>query len=229
MTRTEIAATRGRLVGVKPNHQGTARRWLLSGIAICAVCQRPVRSARGITHPNPRKDGTRAPSKRYHTYRCIEGHIMRAGDILDEFVADLCITRLSEDDLNSLLAPKTEEIDVTALNAERVALEGRKAFILMNAVNEDVTPEEAQVALDTANEKLRDLDSTIARAVQQDPLAELIGVEDVRGWWDSATLARQRTVVDLLMTVAIKSVGAGKRITTLDAAAETVEIAWKRG
>lgn len=228
MTRTDIAATRGKLVGVKPAHQGTARRWLLSGIAVCAVCRRPVRSARGITHPNPRKDGTRAPSKVYHTYRCVEGHIMRAGDIIDQLVAEICIQRLSRDDLSSLLAPKVEEVDVPALNAERVALEGRKAYVASAIVDGSLTPAQAQVALDKANEQLRDLDATIARAVAQDPLAELINVDDVRAWWDSATLARRRTVVELLMTVAIKSVGAGKRITTLEAAVGSVEISWKR-
>lgn len=68
------------------------------------------------------------------------------------------------------------------------------------------------------------------RAVTNDPLAELVGVEDVRAWWfdEEMTLARRRAVEEALMTVAIHPVGAGKRITTFAAAEETIEIDWKR-
>ena len=59
--RDRLVAARDRLVGVKPNHNGTARKWWLSGLAICSVCRQPVRSARGMTHPTPRKDGSGTP------------------------------------------------------------------------------------------------------------------------------------------------------------------------
>lgn len=229
--RDLLVAARDKLVGVKPNHQGTARKWLLSGLAICSVCRQPVRSARGMTHPTPRKDGSgTAPSQRYHTYRCVNGHIMRRGEIIDEFVSDVCITRLSEPDTLDLLAPKPDVVDIRVLNSQRIALGTRRKTVLKQISSGRATEEEAEEALDDLADQLRAVDAEIARAVASDPLAELVGIDDARAWWFDAerTLTRRRAVVEALMTVVIHPVGRGRRITTFEAAAETVEIDWKR-
>lgn len=229
--RDLLVAARDKLVGVKPNHQGTARKWLLSGLAICSVCRQPVRSARGMTHPTPRKDGSgTAPSQRYHTYRCVNGHIMRRGEIIDEFVSDVCITRLSEPDTLDLLAPKPDVVDIRVLNSQRIALGTRRKTVLKQISSGRATEEEAEEALDDLADQLRAVDAEIARAVASDPLAELVGIDDAPAWWFDAerTLTRRRAVVEALMTVVIHPVGRGRRITTFEAAAETVEIDWKR-
>lgn len=223
-----ITTTRNRLVGVKPNHSGTARRWLLSGLAVCSVCRSPVRSARGETHPTARVDGSgKAESKRYHAYRCVEGHFMRNGDIIDEFIKEVCIKRLSKPDLSDLLAPKADAVDIGWLHSRRIELQGHDSTIAMLIARGRMTPEGAEEALDELAADIRDVDEQIARAVTSDPLAELVGVEDVRAWWDQATLARRRWVIDFLMTVAIMPVGYGRRITDMDGAKETVGVEWK--
>lgn len=229
--RDHLVAARDRLIGVKPNHQGTARKWLLSGLAICSVCRQPVRSARGMTHPTPRKDGSgTAPGQRYHTYRCVNGHIMRRGEIIDEFVSEACIARLSKPDTIDLLAPKPDVVDIRVLNSQRITLGKRRKTVLKQISSGRATEDEAEEALDELADELRAVDAEIARAVASDPLAELVGIDDARAWWfdEDRTLARRRAVVEALMTVVIHPVGAGKRITTLEAAAETVEIDWKR-
>lgn len=229
--RDHLVAARDKLIGVKPNHQGTARKWLLSGLAICSVCRQPVRSARGATHPTPRKDGSgTAPSQRYHTYRCVNGHIMRRGEIIDEFVSEICIARLSEPDALDLLAPKPDVVDVRVLNSQLIDLGKRRRAVLKQIAAGRVTEEEAEEALDDLTDKLRAVDAEISRAVASDPLAELVGIEDVRAWWydEERTLARRRAVVEALMSVVIHPVGPGRRITTFEATAETVEIDWKR-
>lgn len=229
--RDHLVAARGKLVGVKPNHQGTARKWLLSGLAICSVCRQPVRSARGMTHPTPRKDGSgTAPSQGYHTYRCVNGHIMRRGEIIDEYVTETCIGRLAEPDAADLLTPKPDVGDIRLLSSERITLGKRRESVLKQISSGRATEKEAEEALDDLADELRAVDAKIARAVASDPLAEVVGAEDARAWWfdEERTLARRRTVVEALMTVVIHPVGAGKRITTFEAAAETVEIDWKR-
>ncbi|MGO1225823.1 recombinase family protein [Brachybacterium paraconglomeratum] len=228
--RDHLVAARDKLVGVKPNHQGTARKWLLSGLAICAVCRQPVRSARGATHPTPRKDGSgSAPSQRYHTYRCVNGHIMRRGEIIDDFVSEVCITRLSKPDTLDLLAPKPDVVDIRVLHSRRIALGGRRKSVLKQLASGRATEADAEEALDDLADQLRTVDAEIARAVATDPLAELVGIKDARAWWhdEERTLARRRSVVEALMTVIIHPVGPGRRITTFDAAADTVEIGWK--
>lgn len=229
--RDHLVAARDKLVGVKPNHQGTARKWLLSGLAICSVCRQPVRSARGMTHPTPRKDGSgTAPSQGYHTYRCVNGHIMRRGEIIDEYVTEMCIGRLAEPDAADLLTPKPDVGDIRLLSSERITLGKRRESVLKQISSGRATEKEAEEALDDLADELRAVDAKIARAVASDPLAEVVGAEDARAWWfdEERTLARRRTVVEALMTVVIHPVGAGKRITTFEAAAETVEIDWKR-
>ncbi|PCC45856.1 hypothetical protein CIK64_14120 [Brevibacterium aurantiacum] len=228
--RDHLVAARDKLVGVKANHQGTARKWLLSGLAICAVCRQPVRSARGTTHPTARKDGSgTAPSRSYHTYRCVNGHFMRGGGIIDEFVSEVCISRLSKPDTLNLLAPKSDTVDVRLLHSQRIALGNRRKSVLKQLAAGRATDEEAEEALDDLADQLRAVDSEIARAVAVDPLAELVDIEDARAWWhdEERTLARRRTVVEALMTVIIHPVGYGKRVTGLDAASEAVEIGWK--
>lgn len=230
MERDQLIATRDKLVGVKPNHQGTARKWLLSGLAVCSVCRHPVRSARGETHPTPRKDGSgAAPNQRYHTYRCMNGHFMRRGEIIDEYVSEVCIARLSKPDVIDLLSPKSDAVDIRVLHSRRLALGGRRKSVHRQVASGRSTEEEAEEALDDLAEQLRAVDVEIAQAVSIDPLVELVGIKDVRGWWHDPerTLARRRSVVEALMTVIIQPVGPGRRIITLDAASERVEIAWK--
>lgn len=227
--RDHIVAARSRLVGVKANHNGTARRWLLSGLAVCDVCEKQVRSARGETHPTKKKDGSgAAPSQRYHAYRCVAGHFMRNGDIIDEFVAEVCIDRLSRPDAITLLAPRADEIDISTLHARRTELEGRESAIASMIASGKLRPQAAEEALDAMASDLRALNERIALAVRQDPLADLVGDVDVRAWWEGATLARRRAVIDVLMTVKIRPVGYGRRVTTLDAAAETVAVCWRK-
>lgn len=223
--RDQLVATRSRLIGVKPTHSGTARRWLLSGLSVCSVCREPVRSARGETHPSARKDGSgTAPSQRYHAYRCVNGHFMRNGDLIDELVANLCIARLSEPDAATLLSPEQDKADIAALHSRRDALRASRKNVFLLIDDNPARLADAQERLDNIEEHLRTVDSQIASAVSRSPLAELIGVEDVRAWWNAATLARKRSIVEFLMTVAICPVGKGRRVTSWHAVAGTVEV-----
>lgn len=222
--KEQVLASRARLVGRAPNHRGTARKWLLSGLAVCSTCKAPVRSARGETHPTSRVDGTgKAESRRYHAYRCVNGHFMRNGDVLDEFIAEICINRLAEPDIADLLAPQPDAVDVGALTTRRRALAEREQDLAQLVAKGKMRAAAAEEALDQLAAELREIDDTIAAAVSSDPLAELASIEDVRQWWEGQTLARHRAVVETLFeTLEICPVGKGKRVTTTDEAAATM-------
>ncbi|WP_104086314.1 recombinase family protein [Arthrobacter sp. GMC3] len=224
----QLLAARGRLIGVKPNHDGTARKWLLAGLAVCGVCRAPVRSARGETHPTAKKDGSgKAPSLRYHAYRCVKGHFMRNGDLIDSFIAEVCIERLSQPDALALIAPPADTADIAVLHSRRVELQGRDTAIAGLIASGKMSPMAAEQALDDLANELRTVNAQIAKAIVRNPLAELAGVEDVRAWWEKSTLARRRAIVDLLMVVVINRVGYGRRVTTLDTAAATIGVEWR--
>ncbi|KUM30051.1 hypothetical protein AQ436_10545 [Arthrobacter sp. EpRS66] len=231
VTDAELRATRAKLVGVKPNHQSTTRKWLLSGLAVCDVCESPVRSARGETKPTARvATGETAPRQRYHAYRCPDnGHFMRKGDVIDELVAEVCVARLSQDDARDLLTPPEDGIDVAALNAQLIELEGREASIALMVASGKLNQTAAEAALDQLHAELHNVNDQIAQSVRRDPLAEVVGLKDVRAWWEGLTLARKRVVIEMLMQVRIKPVGYGRKVNTTEQALETVEIIWKMG
>lgn len=227
--RDQLVAARGKLIGTRPHHDGTARKWLLPGLAVCGVCRGPIRSARGETHPTARKDGSAAEQRRYHAYRCRDhGHFMRNGDILDELVAELCIRRLSRDDAVDLFAP-AEGPDLATLHARREELQTRRAWVVEQVARLGATPDlqNAQTMVDELSAEIARVDAQIAQAMNRDPLAEAATGDDVRGWWQAATLARRRAVVEALMLVVIHPVGHGRRVRTLETAAETVTIEWR--
>lgn len=228
--RDQLVASRGRLIGVRANHSGTARKWLLSGLAVCAICSHPVRSASGETHPTARKaGGGAAPSRRYHAYRCPKGHFMRNGDIIDQYVSNICVARVSQEDAIDLITPRPDSIDVAVLNSTREALKGRRQSIASFVARGLMTDIEADDSLMEISRELQAISDQIALAVREDPFAELAVVDDVEAWWEGATLARRRLLVDGLMVVRIKPVGHGRRVTTSDAVAASVDIEWRRG
>lgn len=227
--RDHLLAARSRLVGVKPKHNGTARKWLLSGLAVCGVCGGPIRSARASTHPTARKDGTGTAPRQYHAvYRCLRGHVVRKGAMIDEFIKEICIERLSKPDAHDLLAPRAEGPDLAVLHARRIELESRDAGIATLIAKGKMSPKAAEEALDDLDAELRIVNDQIALAVRSDPLADVLDSDNARLWWETATLARRRAVVSALMTVVLHRVGNGRRITTLEAIGDTVEIDWTR-
>lgn len=75
-----------------------------------------------------------------------------------------------------------------------------------------ITQDEVTPQLQAKRIELKQIDEQLARAAQRNPLADLIGVEDVRSWWNERTLARKRSIVQLFMAkIAIQPIGYGRR------------------
>lgn len=226
--KEQLLVTHARLSRVKPVHDGTARRWLLSGIAVCGVCRLPVKSARGETHPTERKDGSgTAARRRYHTYRCSgkPSHFMRNGEVIDELVEELCIQRLSRPDVADLIARPGDEIDIAALHTRRAALETHLKNVFTLVGSQPSRLAAAQDQIEQLEDQMRIVDVELARAVHQHPLADLMGVQDVRSWWSERTLARKRAIVEMIMSVAIKPVGYGRRPRSPEEVLASLDIA----
>lgn len=153
---------------------------------------------------------------------------MRNGDIIDQYVSEVCIARLAEKDAADLVAPRPDSIDIATLNSTREALKRRRQSIASFVARGLMTDTDADESLTSIAGELQAIDDQIARAVLNDPLAELALVDDVREWWGGATLARRRLLVETLMVVRIHPVGHGKRVTTLDGAADSVTLEWTK-
>ena len=232
----QLVAARAVLVGRQPKHQGTARSHLLSGIPTCSVCGGPVRSCRARTHPTKRKDGEAAGSKHHAAYRCIDGHFVRRADHIDEFICEVVIERLSQDDAADLLRPVDDGPDLGVLNARRAELRERDAAIASLIARGKMTVDAAEEALDELTAELGQVEEQISVAAARDPLADVVTSDDARAWWEGATLSRRRAVIETLMDIVIRPVGPGSRPgrhrdTELRhrAIKKTLEIHWKRG
>ncbi|MGW9627642.1 recombinase family protein [Microbacterium sp. NPDC055521] len=194
---------------------GPARRWLLSGIAVCGVdgCGLPIRAGGG--------------EKGVQSYRCASmKHFMRRGAPLDEFVERVIIARLSRPDAVNLLDER-ERHDVSALRDERRRLE---ASIRQYGDDEQdglIDRAERVRLTRRANARIAEVDEKLRSGVDTSALGEIVGSEDVAATWHALTLGRRRAIVEALVTPVVYSVGQGNRRRMSDEAmSKTVRFDW---
>jgi hypothetical protein len=200
----------------RTNPEGTARKWLLSGIARCWECKTPVRSAK-----------TR---EKFHGYRCPQGHFLRRGELLDQYVESVIVARLSEPDAATLLKAPLAGPDMGTLSALRRSLDEREAHLTVRYAGGGERPLSAAAfdqGLAVIQAERAAVEAQIIAAMDADPLAEVVGAENVRERWDSLPLGRQRAVLDAMATVHMASVGKGAKVRTLDDVPRWLHVVWK--
>jgi len=217
-------AARELLSARRPHGQGTARKWLLSGLAVCGVCFEPIRSGGG--------------DKGVQSYRCRSmGHFMRRGAPLDAFVASLVVDRLSRPDAADLLLDR-DRPDLDALRAERAGVSARLGRVAALVADGTFTPEDARTAMRGLREELASLDAQMTEVSRVEVLGDVVSAADVAAVWASLSLDRKRAIVDMLMRVEVHTIGQGNRTggdlndpavyrRVMARMAETTSITWK--
>jgi site-specific DNA recombinase len=176
---------------------------LLTGVARCGVCGATVH--RGATPPRRGRPG-------YPNYRCraSTGHIGRAVQPVDVYVAEVVIDRLSRPDAADLLVDDTRP-GATDLRREAGALRVRLdalAGLLADGVLSEAGVRRESVKL---RAKLAEVEARQAKAGRVSALKQLVGAADVRQAWEALDTDRQRSVIQALMTVTLLSPGRGTR------------------
>ena len=180
---------------------------LMSGLARCGVCGVTVRAKRSI-------HGQRI-------YACPNGgHVGRDARAVDDLVRDLVVGRLSQPDALDLLA--TDSVDVRELQAEADA--ARQALeVLAETFAVGGMPASAfRAGTEKAQARLVEVEAAMAQAAAGSPLLDLVQSVDAAAAWDGLTLARQRGIVDALMTVTIDRTSRGSKFRP-----ESIGIEWK--
>jgi site-specific DNA recombinase len=218
VSRDTVAAARAILMdeGRTTNGGDTARKHLLSGLAVCGVCREPVRSA--VT-----KEGHTA-------YRCISGHFHRRAAFIDLKVTAAVVAFFSQPGAAAVaraLVKPAEGVDMDALRARRIAIEDASKTRLSWLTSGLFPPAQIEAEQVAANAELADIAAQLATAAQVNPLEALLDVEDVAEAWLSLSLGRQRLVVKMLFVPVIHRVGKGKRATDLDRDGHTVGLEWR--
>jgi len=200
---------------------GSAPKYLGTTLFKCGIC-----TDAEFTNPVG-MEVTLGGRARTHAPRYIcknAAHLSRNVAHTDKLVISTILARLSRDDAAELLTPARPEIDAEALRNEAAAIRKNLNEMAADQILNKVTKEQLHAATAIGKTRLDEIASTLNTAVVDSPLKELIGVDDIEAAWESLTLAHQRLIVDMLVTVRILPVGRRGRGFDPD----TVEIRFKK-
>ncbi|MDX3507332.1 recombinase family protein [Streptomyces caniscabiei] len=173
---------------------------------------------------------TQSGGRSYPSYRCQTGHGGgRRAEVVDQYVEDTIVQRLSEPDAHELLLPGPDDVDVAALQAEEELIRRRMKNLggLFGAGQLELEP--FTEGMDTARAQLAGVTLQLARAATVDPLVGLVGAPDVRKVWRALELDRQRTVLRSLVEVTLKTPRPGRMPDGGYFDYDAVVFEWKRG
>jgi site-specific DNA recombinase len=169
---------------------GPERRWLLSGLARCGVCDGPLRGSASSMGPGR---GT------YPAYRCLGPgkHIVISAITLDEYVSAIVVARLRKPDAADLFQPTTTMVDLAALAAEEKGLRKR-----LDGLADDLDLDERTLSRRAAklNARIDEIGELRTAATRSTPLEPFRG-RDPQEVWATRDLEQRRAIVDVLMTV----------------------------
>ena len=183
-------------------------RHLLSGIAVCGVCEGRIRVQKNRT---------------CLSYMCVEGfHVSRREDRVDELVEAVTIERLSRPDALDLFAGDDQDDEVAKARAEASEKRARLEGFYDAAAKGDLTPAaltriEAQLLPEIESADRRSHTATVS------PVLVDAATSDIGERWPSLPMTVRREIIDALMRIKIMPAGRGRR--TFDPS--TVAIEWK--
>jgi site-specific DNA recombinase len=196
-----------------------ARRWLLSGLALCGVCGEPVRSSVAAWG-----------DRRLPSYICPAGHVRRNAAELDAYVEAIVVERLSRPDAAELLAPDLTG-DTAELHARDAALRARLDGLGRMYGDGAIDASQLQSGTATIRDQREQITTSLAATSRGSVLAGVADAADPAKVWEGLDLSRRRAIVDVLLEVTVlRTKRGGARIkgkTHFDPA--SVEIDWKRG
>ncbi len=192
----------------------SAVKYLLSGLARCGVCGGPMRVL--VANPKQRRAAD--------SYVCQQGyHVRRSRPLLDDLVVALIVGRLSRPDAVNLLTRRDDGGAAQEAVDKAAALRAR-LDTAADAFAEG-TIDGSQLTRITG--RLRpELErwQQAARAASTSPdLLDLAG-PDIAERWHALPLARQRAVIDLLLTIHVLPAGRGPGFDP-----DSVQVAWRQG
>lgn len=173
---------------------------------------------------------TQSGGRSYPSYRCQTGHGGgRRAEIVDQYVEDTIVERLSRDDAHELLLPGPDDVDVAALQAESEEIRRRMTDLAGLFGAGQIGMEAFTTGTDTARAQLEGVTQQLARAATRDPLVDLVGAPDVRKAWKALDLERQRNVLRALVEVTLKTPRPGRMPDGGYFDYDAVVFEWKRG
>jgi site-specific DNA recombinase len=178
-----------------------ARRWLLSGLAVCGVCGDPVRSFSA--------SGQRRKTKPVYTCRTGK-HVVRDAAACDQLVEAVILERLSRPDARELLTGD-QRADTAVLHLRDSALAER--LVELGRLYGDGTIDAPQLQAATASIRAQRerITAELAASSRGSVLAGVADAPDPARVWAGLDLSRRRAIIDTLATVTILPARRGRR------------------
>jgi site-specific DNA recombinase len=202
----------------------TARKWLLSGLALCGVCGIAVRSTSA--------PGKAAGGQTLSAYMCRSGgHVFRNAVEVDDYIEAVIIERLSRPDASELLVPD-QTADTSGLHLRDTALRAR--LDELGRLYGEGTIDAAQLAQATAaiRHQREEVTDQLAAASRGSVLAGVADALDPEVVWQGLDLSRKRAIVDVLIEVVILAAKPGQRRGRQQGESQfdpdSVRITWRR-
>ena len=193
------------------------RRYMLSGIACCGLCDQPMYA----TYPHGRG--------RRMVYACRPtAHVARSGALLDEYVEALVLAWFSRPKTRKRLAALLNggrNVDVKALQAQRDALQARMDKLARMHIAGDI--DDSQLRSGTSEHRAqRDaIDKVLARVSRSSPAAKLLDAEDPHAYWAACSADIRGKIIDDVMTVTVHPAPRGRWFKDRD---EPTTAEWER-
>ncbi|MFE7947372.1 recombinase family protein [Streptomyces sp. NPDC057426] len=164
------------------------------------------------------------------SYRCRLQHGGgRRAQMVDDYIEDLIIERLSRPDAADLLLPGPEDVDVAALQIESEQIRRRLTDLAGAFGAGQITMPQFTEGSDVARAQLEGVNRQLARAATRDPLVPLVGAPDVRKVWKSMGLQERRTVLRELLDVTLHAPRPGRMPDGTYFDYDAIKVRWVRG
>jgi site-specific DNA recombinase len=191
---------------------GNTPRWLGSGVYICGLCGNTMR--------------VQSPGKRRPTYRCrTSAHLMRSAPRLDEFVEEVLVQRLSQQDIAPSLARKDADTGAAETEAAAIRVRLTEAGDLWESGT--LTAAEYKLRSARLRERLAQIEAQLATEMTRSPLDDVVGAEDVRTVWDGLDLGRKRAILQALAVVTVLPAPRGRGPSGAYFDPESVQFTWR--
>lgn len=200
---------------------GNERKYLGTGLYVCGVC--------GATMRCMTSNKERSGERRFEAaYGCRKSkHTVRKAGPLDDWIQWQLLRRLERPDMADLLAAREEPVDV------RGAQEGMRSArrmldeLAVELGAGEMTLQEWRIASKGARARLEAAEAVLSKAVEVNPVAGLLGAEDIEAEWNRLDLSRRRAVLAYMMTVTVMPGRKGRLPGGTYFDAETVDIVWR--
>lgn len=200
---------------------GNQPRWLGS---LLFECGKP-----GCACPKVMKVSGSGNKDHRPAYRCQLGQVTRRADVLDDYVRDVILERLSRSDATDLLLPVANGEAVGELQTRAAMLRQRLTDLSGMFATGEIDAAQLAEGSRTINAQLASALGQLASAATRDPLLDLVGVPDPWKVWEGMELEQRRTVLRALVTVRVKPGRRGRMPDGTYQDMESIEFDWKRG